>query len=78
VLLYAPPYTSAPRIIRKCIRDPLAIALDAVGNLFVAEDSSECGGRGTGEVTEYAPPYTNAPTTISNGVNHPVALLVTR
>ena len=78
VLLYAPPYTSAPRIIRKCIRDPLAITLDAVGNLFVAEDGSECGGRGTGEVTEYAPPYTGAPTTISNGVNHPVALLVTR
>lgn len=50
------------------IAAPQALAFDALGNVFVADQPAS--------VTEYAPPYTAAPATIVNGVNHPQALAI--
>jgi hypothetical protein len=55
VLVYAPPYTSAPvASITNGINYPADAHFDAVGNLFVANFGGQ-------NVTEYAPPYTGAP-----------------
>jgi hypothetical protein len=65
---YVPPYTGTPTTISTGVSQPIALALDGAGNLFVANAST---------VTEYAPPYTGTPTTISTGVSGPRALLLT-
>jgi sugar lactone lactonase YvrE len=50
------------------IDDPTAVAYDANGNLFVANQASNT-------VTAYAPPYTGAPfKTIASRINRPAAL----
>lgn len=67
---YAPPYTGAPILnVSNNVSQPLAVAFDASGNLFVANAGFE------GNVTEYAPPYTGAPiATITSSYSSPVSL----
>ncbi len=50
------------------IAAPQAVAFDASGDLFVANQPAS--------VTEYGPPYASPPTEIVNGVNRPQALAV--
>lgn len=66
VTVYAPPYTGTPTVISTGVNGAWRPALDAAGNLFVANDNNT--------VTEYAPPYTGAPTVISTDVSSPWAL----
>jgi hypothetical protein len=47
---------------------PVALAMDGIGNLFVAE------GVPTGDVRVYAPPYTGTPVIVTNGIDYPYAL----
>jgi hypothetical protein len=49
-----PPYTGAPVTIANGVQDPLALAFDAGGDLFVADSYDST-------VREYAPPYTGSP-----------------
>ena len=67
VTVYAPPYTGTPTTINTGVNDPQALALDAAGDLFVANIN-------VNTVTEYAPPYIGAPTIISTAVSGPDAL----
>jgi DNA-binding beta-propeller fold protein YncE len=65
---YAAPYTNAPTTIVGGQSQPVALAIDAAGNLYVAN-------YGNNTVTEYAPPYAPGSwSTISSGVNAPLAL----
>ena len=69
VLVYAPPYTITPTVITNGIAFPIALAVDEVGNLFVANNG------GINTVTQYAPPYTAAPiATITNSLKIPQSL----
>ena len=64
---YAPPYAGAPTILSKGLNAPSSAALDARGNLFVANLNST-----PNSIVEYAPPISNASApiaTITNGVN---------
>lgn len=71
VLEYAPPYTGSPVTIANGVSGPQALALDASGNLFVANHKTQ-------SVTEYAPPYTGAPVaTIRPTANGPYTLALT-
>jgi hypothetical protein len=72
VMIYTPPYTGAPTMVRNAVSGPHSLVLDPTGNLFVAN-------LGTNTVTEYAPPYSGAPiASINNGVNAPAALALDR
>ena len=64
---YAPPYTGTPTTISKGSARPSSLALDARGNLFVANLNST-----PNSVVEFSPPFSSqsAPVaTITNGVN---------
>lgn len=76
VKVYAAPYTGAAiATITKGVLDPQGLAVDAQGDLFVANCGASCAGSGSDTVTEYAPPYTSNPLhTIS--VTAPFALAV--
>jgi hypothetical protein len=52
VTVYAPPYTAPPTVISAQIHQPVALALDVVNNLIVAN--------ATGSTTLYPPPYKTA------------------
>lgn len=66
VTVYAPPYTGTPTVISADVDTPVALVLDAAGDLFAANISN-------GVVSEYAPPYTGSPTVIAD-VPAPYAL----
>jgi hypothetical protein len=65
---YLPPYAGAPTTIAGGQNQPVALTIDASGNLYVAN-------YGNNTVTQYPPPYAGASwITISNGVSSPQAL----
>ena len=67
VAIYAPPYVAAPTILLKGLSAPNSLALDARGNLFVANLNST-----PNSVIEFSPPFNGQSepvVTISNGVN---------
>ncbi len=65
---YVAPYTSAPATIAGGQSQPIALAIDMLGNLYVAN-------YGNNTVTEYPPPYAGASwTTVSSGISAPLAL----
>ncbi|MBV8197537.1 MAG: hypothetical protein JO263_05355 [Candidatus Eremiobacteraeota bacterium] len=68
VTVYAPPYSGPPsQVISYEVDDPVGLALDLNGDLFVLNSASNT-------VTEYAPPYTGSPTAISKGLNAPSSM----
>ena len=70
VSAFTAPYTASPTVITNGISTASALATDAAGDLFVANEGAQT-------VTEYAPPYTGAPlVTISSYVSDPRALLI--
>jgi hypothetical protein len=70
VLFFAPPYSVA-KTKRSGFTDPYGIALNARGDLFVADPGA--GAQGT--VYEYAPPYTGSPlATITTDMNGPIQI----
>jgi hypothetical protein len=72
VTIYQPPYNGAPTVISKGLSAPNSLALDAHGNLFVANLNST-----PNSVVEYSPPFSNqsAPVvTITNGINEQGAI----
>jgi hypothetical protein len=71
---YAPPYSGVPTILSKGLNAPSSAALDARGNLFVANLNST-----PNSIVEYAPPYSSesAPiATITNGINEQGSIAV--
>ncbi|HEY1867534.1 MAG TPA: hypothetical protein VGG70_04505, partial [Candidatus Cybelea sp.] len=54
--------------IQNGVLSPQALAFDAAGDLFVANQA--------GSVTEYVPPYNQPPVSITTGINHPQSLTV--
>ena len=65
---YAAPYTGSPTTIVGGQSQPIALAIDAAGTLYVAN-------YGNNTVTEYSAPYAAGSwTTISSGVTAPLAL----
>jgi hypothetical protein len=52
IALYVPPYTAAPKLLAKGVEDPMALALDGKGDLFVLS----LAGPSQAEVTLYAAP----------------------
>lgn len=68
VTLYVAGQTNPLMTVQNGVNSPQALTFDAVGNLFVANQ--------TGSVTEYVPPYNQTPVSITNGVNHPQSLAV--
>lgn len=64
----APPYSSSSQI-STLMAGAKGMALDASGNLFVANQNSN-------SVQVFAPPYTGAPTSITNGVSEPQDVLL--
>ncbi|MGD1066335.1 MAG: hypothetical protein ABR975_05920 [Vulcanimicrobiaceae bacterium] len=75
VSVYAPPYSGAHTSVSNGVGNPDALALNAAGDLFVANNNGT-----VGTVTEYAPPYTGAPAvTISSADPNfsPIALAMT-
>ena len=72
VTVYAPPYTRPPTTISKGLNAPNSLALDARGNLFVANLNST-----PNSVVEFSPPFSSQSTpvaTITNGVNEQGAI----
>lgn len=59
ILQFAPPYT-APGIVLQSVGNPVGVALDNQGNLFVAPFGSSGGTSVAGDLVEYASPYTGA------------------
>jgi hypothetical protein len=76
---YAPPFTNGSTPIATAnngVADPVSLALDPSGNLWVA-DCASCSGLSGDSVTSYASPYTGAPThTLFRNVNVPVSIAV--
>jgi hypothetical protein len=65
---YVAPYTKAPITIAGGQSQPVALAIDAAANLYVAN-------LGNNTVTQYAAPYGSGSwTAISNGISQPVAI----
>src|SRR5580698_661421 len=67
VAVYAPPYAAPPTILSKGLNAPNSVALDAHGNLFVANLNST-----PNSVVEFSPPFnvqSDPVVTITNGVN---------
>lgn len=79
VFVYAPPYTGDPVAhITSGVSSPSALAIDASGNLYVANCVSCWLGEGD-TVTVYGPPFSNGSTpraSITNGVSRPTSLAV--
>ncbi|HEV8023048.1 MAG TPA: hypothetical protein VGP41_17355, partial [Candidatus Lustribacter sp.] len=75
--VYAAPYTGAPiATITQGMHNPVSVAVDASGRLFVA-NCAQCFGSGVDTVTVYAPPYSSSSTpvaTLTTGVFHPEKL----
>jgi sugar lactone lactonase YvrE len=59
ILQFAPPYT-APGTVLQGEGNPVGVALDNQGNLFVAPFGSSSGTSTAGDIVEYASPYTGA------------------
>ncbi len=66
VTLYANGQNVPLATIQSGIASPQALAFDALGDLFVANQP--------GSVAVFAPPYNQPPSLISTGINHPQAL----
>lgn len=58
ITIYAPPYTGTPTTIASGINNPGAFALDAAGDLWVA---NQAGNGPNGTIAEYAPPFGGKP-----------------
>jgi DNA-binding beta-propeller fold protein YncE len=65
---YLAPYTAGPATISGGQSQPIALAIDSNGNLYVAN-------YGNNTVTVYSPPYVGASwNTFSTGISAPLAL----
>jgi DNA-binding beta-propeller fold protein YncE len=65
---YVAPYASPPTTIAGGQSQPIALVIDALGNLYVAN-------YGNNTVTEYPPPYAGASwITFATGISAPLAL----
>lgn len=75
VVVYAPPSTARLATIRRGVQDPRSIALDAQGDLYVANGYRwKNGQRACGWVTEYAPNSTRVARTLTIGLHCPNVL----
>ncbi len=78
VLAYAPPYDGTPVAVSKGIGNPLALAVDANGHMFVAsQDVCALPPCTTYSIAAYAAPYSASSTpfaTISNGLHYPESM----
>lgn len=68
VTLYVAGQTNPLFTIQSGVLSPQALAFDASGDLFVANQA--------GSVTVYVPPYNQTPVSITTGVNHPQSVAV--
>ncbi|HMF29238.1 MAG TPA: hypothetical protein VKE42_10730 [Candidatus Cybelea sp.] len=68
VTLYVAGQASPLGVIQSGVISPQALAFDAAGDLFVANQA--------GSVTEYVPPYNQTTVSITSGINHPQSLAV--